>query len=281
MTVTTSSFKSTFPRELEREIFELAARADPWCIPRLMRVAWRVRTWVRRLQLPTLILLRKKRTRRALDDKKGYPFEDDGLFRRVMSIPPSLLKDSLQNLCLHSVADAVAQRILSALIRVQNLWIVHNPNHPSLAPMISTLPLQRLHCTPDNLFPPPMPLEFRPSFTYLTHLELLQSPLPMTRLAIQNVGNQLLLLASVTYFAFSNDALSYVCSTLLRDWSYLRVVIYKATKTSAQVLHLDLDEDPRFVQMVCSEEIKDWQMGDVWRRFLVTRGGLHRQTHLP
>ncbi|KAJ7224649.1 hypothetical protein GGX14DRAFT_557508 [Mycena pura] len=45
----------TLPAELERQVFELTALSRPVCIPRLMRVALRVKQWVEPLLYRTLI----------------------------------------------------------------------------------------------------------------------------------------------------------------------------------------------------------------------------------
>ncbi|KAJ6518246.1 hypothetical protein C8R47DRAFT_9392 [Mycena vitilis] len=71
------------PLELERHIFELAALSRPVSIPTMMRVAWRVKTWIEPLLYRTLLI--------GADKLDGLPICPDEKFNQIVDTKPQLL----------------------------------------------------------------------------------------------------------------------------------------------------------------------------------------------
>ncbi|KAJ7869968.1 hypothetical protein B0H13DRAFT_1049321 [Mycena leptocephala] len=112
----------TLPLELERHIFELVALSCPASIPNLMRIAWRITTWVEPLLYRTLVMM----------PRTTVPYEIplcsfDKFARIARSKPPSFL-DAVRNvmvLALHSqdMCSEDMNIVIRTCPRIENLYI--------------------------------------------------------------------------------------------------------------------------------------------------------------
>ncbi|KAJ7622346.1 hypothetical protein FB45DRAFT_1061880 [Roridomyces roridus] len=264
-------FAPVLPHELEQEIFVTAAYIEPLAIPKFMLVAWRVKLWVEPL-LYRVVMLSGSEADNALglNAASWYPCRSDLFIQSLGS--PSTLGESIHHLCLVSVDPDRIQPILSAASNVQDLWI--NNLTRDHWPIVSTMPLRRLHCSLEAFTLPK--IDFRhPMFSQLTHFEL--TFVPHFTEDVWSAG--LAAIPNLTHFAYNSDLeLLSLSPTLLRGCESLRALIFLAMAhmpilaRSTIDPHLkDLARDPRFVQLVCTRYVRDWQMGalkgiDYWAR---------------
>ncbi|KAJ7100933.1 hypothetical protein B0H15DRAFT_464941 [Mycena belliarum] len=214
--------QAAFPRELERQIFEIAALSRPTSIPTLVLVAWRVKEWVEPLLYRTLIV----------DDGDTVWFPSTTYTHRIYEF---------RNFCLAVQSDSwpmiINERPLAAHLSVirnlqicetledywpivlcdglQNLWTVSLPP----ASMLEHLLLRRLHGFLDELFMCLSPT--RRFFSQMTHLEMFcTEEHPSTWLA------RLPLLPQLSHFSFNYEDLLPICSDLLQACTLLSVLVY-------------------------------------------------------
>ncbi|KAJ6550259.1 hypothetical protein B0H19DRAFT_996937 [Mycena capillaripes] len=251
---------STFPPELERNIFELCARSRPKLVPKLMRVAWRVKEWVEPLLYRTITI----EFTGAID---GYPvFSWDVLLSAIRSKPTSFFQNSVRNVCLVLSPRVAAnvRTLLSVCTGVENLAIVMG-RIDGMVPLIASLPLTRFSMYGKALFldlPPTHPL-----FARITHLELGNA----TWFPAEH-ADRLALMPQLTHVSFQSSLAIHLCLGLLEKCRSLAVLI---------ILNLDHEEcrhylpalsrDPRSVAMQNTFFVKDWEMGahtgvDYWTR---------------
>ncbi|KAJ7016883.1 hypothetical protein C8F04DRAFT_1158935 [Mycena alexandri] len=258
------------PVELEKEIFQMAAYSRPLSIPLLMRVAHRVKIWVEPLLFQVLVLSRHL----CLDGTYipyTYPFADDDDFSGIQSHPPSVLRDSVRHLLLYRMPGTVSEFILSASSAVEDLWISTAGPIGFLLPFIGVLTLQRLYCDVKALFALQTKIDFEhPLFSRLTHLELFDQNATESYFALA-------LIPHLTHLAFNVTGFLTISVALLETCKSLRVlVLLMLTRSAVSDIAKhpalgQLSEDPRFVQMFCSEFVGDWQAGaltgnDYWSR---------------
>ncbi|KAJ7124022.1 hypothetical protein C8R43DRAFT_1031571 [Mycena crocata] len=140
---------STLPLDLERHIFRLLAVARPVEIPRLMRVAWRVKHRVEPLLYRTLIINRK-----PIDDFPSCDF--DTLRRIIRTKSATFLHESVRNLMLHKPTVKDVADILPLLSGVENLritsWNTVFADNSSTPPGFDVLPLRHLYCSAWRIF---------------------------------------------------------------------------------------------------------------------------------
>ncbi|KAJ7203605.1 hypothetical protein GGX14DRAFT_651779 [Mycena pura] len=259
-----------FPVELEKEIFQMTAYSRFSSIPRLMLVAHRVKIWVEPL-LFRVIVLSRHRFLNGSFIPYTYPFGDDD-FSDIQSLPTSVLRDSVRHLLLHMTPEKVLQFILSASSAVENLWIGTSEATSFLLPFIGVLPLKRLYCDLENLFADKAQIDFgHPLFSRLTHLELLNH-------TTTDHYFDLALIPHLTHLAFNTAEFLGMSPTLLKTCKSLRVLVlvmlgrgYDSEVAAKHEALGQLSEDPRFVQMFCSQFVDDWKSGaltgsDYWSR---------------
>ncbi|KAF8903847.1 hypothetical protein CPB85DRAFT_1009742 [Mucidula mucida] len=122
------------PMELEREIFEAAARMEPGRARHLILVARRVKTWIQPL----------------IYELVSLGSQDVDLFMRTMgSIPSSFFAANVKKLCLTiSVEPLVGTQILSTCTGLDSLalWVDFwsSDSHISVPPLLAYLPLRNL-----------------------------------------------------------------------------------------------------------------------------------------
>ncbi|KAJ7620442.1 hypothetical protein FB45DRAFT_1094619 [Roridomyces roridus] len=230
--------------------------------PHARRVARQSLSRVEPILYHILLLLnpRGPSGRTALSGKLGYPRADHLRFHHMLQTPSPILARSVRHLCLFSVPDQVQQHVLSATLHVENLWILHSITHSSVVSLASRLSkLRHLHC---RLQAHSTPFDFRQlSFDHLTHLELMcfGDPLPTA------IDVWLPRLPALTHLAFSDNDVIDAMVEFLRANTALRALIFKiwADHLSGDLI-IPLNKCPadiRFVQLRCTEYIKDWHMG--------------------
>ncbi|KAJ7136372.1 hypothetical protein C8R43DRAFT_1132526 [Mycena crocata] len=259
---------SVLPFELERQIFELAARNRPVSIPTLMQVAWRVKTWVEPMLYRTMVVLNSYKL-----PADGHLSVDKDTFVNLTRTKAAELL-TVQNLLLDYVGDE--KSILRACPAVKHLWMrrdLHSERSDSsnLLSLLGELPLSRLHCNIATLFRPLTSLpqiDFtHPVFAHITHLEITDSFFGETWMGLALVPN-------LTHLAFSRMHSIGLWLPLLRVCTSLRALVVLTSSHNRLVGHQDeqkLAMDPRFVVMEIQYLVADWQVGahggaDYWTR---------------
>ncbi|KAJ7751748.1 hypothetical protein DFH07DRAFT_774650 [Mycena maculata] len=259
------------PPELEKEIFQIAASSGPLSIPRLMLVAWRVKTWVEPMLYRVLVILGGTGGPRGLNGMRGYPFEDDEEFSRIQSIPTSILTESVRHLFLSGMPDPVTEFILSASSGVEDFFYLNFQQHnPSILDVLGRLSLKRLYCgISTDIFESVAQVDFSHAlFSHITHLELFDQ----LDVDDTDIWSNLALIPHLTHLALNCLSVS-LALTLLETCNLLRVLVFmRSSFDDDDESELGkLARDSRFVQTDCAEFIKDWQMGaltgiDYWSR---------------
>ncbi|KAJ7604475.1 hypothetical protein FB45DRAFT_51216 [Roridomyces roridus] len=248
------------PLELEQTIFVLTAYVDPLSVPILMLVAWRVKDWVERLQYRVILF---SGGLAGLDGERMYPHEDDDSFSRLLSLSPSLLRDSVRHLCLCQLPHHDVEALVTACPNVEDLW-----GGPERLDAIGALPLKRLHASLVPLFFP-KPIEFQhPLFSRLTHLEIFDRQVSVELASWSGLA----VLPHLTHLAFNDEDFLYIFPDILRLCPSLKVLaLVLAYHGHPPRVSEELARDPRFVWMMCAQFIQDWHMGalsgaDYWTR---------------
>ncbi|KAJ7461151.1 hypothetical protein FB451DRAFT_1498347 [Mycena latifolia] len=243
------------PTDVERLIFEICALSWPLNIPTLMLVAWRVKVWAEPLLYRTIV-----QHGEVNPVIQGCPAIDLETLERVLRSKPRLFfEDFVRNLSMYHTPKDLEELILSTCSRVENLWIVTGSHS---LPLISTLPLKRLHCSLQDFFSP-NPINFTlPLFSRLTHLEVLEFPKRVDR----KMWSGLALIPNLTHLSFNSQEFLPLWTELLDTCKSLEVLIYLWGDSIPLALesHQDghnLARDPRFVVMECRDFLGDWQMG--------------------
>ncbi|KAJ7616636.1 hypothetical protein FB45DRAFT_1008068 [Roridomyces roridus] len=159
MTVDTAE-ASRLPFELERDIFELAARSSPTCIPGLIMVAQRVKTWLEPILYNVLVL----------SDRPGnLHLSWTTLCFLADSKPLSFWGSTVNHLLISSRYPADIPGILAACGGVTDLGLRHPEVSPACLPALSVLPLTRFFAELRPLFARAVDFQ-HPLFRGLTHL---------------------------------------------------------------------------------------------------------------
>ncbi|KAJ7467055.1 hypothetical protein FB451DRAFT_1178298 [Mycena latifolia] len=157
------------PYELEREIFELTARAHPKCAPQLALVSSYVQTWVEAVIYETIVL--------------GAPSNKQNLFWRTFtSRPPLFFSKKIRALHLTTgVSYSQARRIISVCTNLSSLTCWANPltSREEFCALLSPN-LRHLSVNASILWSPTGPTTgpdlAHPIFERLTHLEIVNPP---------------------------------------------------------------------------------------------------------
>ncbi|KAJ6452047.1 hypothetical protein C8R45DRAFT_1041252 [Mycena sanguinolenta] len=160
MATSTDAVSPPLPPELERSIFEAAALSWPRCIPRLMLVAWRVKSWVQPLLYRTIAVHPNdsgSNSESSLDLSLAaalmYPFvlPAETLLSLINFRQPWFFRDSVRNLLLaHDIAAEEAS-ILAACSGIENLLLSAQTSLVVLQSHFDR-PLKRLHGTLEGIF---------------------------------------------------------------------------------------------------------------------------------
>ncbi|KAJ7042909.1 hypothetical protein C8F04DRAFT_56523 [Mycena alexandri] len=165
----TATVSPALPPELEREIFELCAHSWPAQIPKLMRVAHRVKHWVHPLLYRTLVVY---------DPSRKNP--DDAGTRRItieraasaIGAHPAFFPSAVRHLLVytfHNKDVANIATILAACTGIENLSLFEMDD--TWISIIALLPLKRFYGRCQILISMPHPSNI--VFPHLTHLRLI------------------------------------------------------------------------------------------------------------
>ncbi|KAJ7175005.1 hypothetical protein C8R43DRAFT_1119035 [Mycena crocata] len=251
------------PVELEREIFEMAARSRVQTIPTLMLVASRVKIWVEPLLYRTLFVSNDRAARQI----PALPWET---FQSIARQKPAiLLRCSVRHIFL-DIPDGVPSQdviwLFTACSHIENMCITGSPSS-QLRQHLSghvPLPLKRLYCDLHDFFLSSSQMNFtHPLFSHLTHLFHFGRPPPESEI--------LALIPHISHLAFYNIFFIPLFLDLLNTCKSLLVLVYldEASdglpdvnpRRAEHPRYARLVEALRFVAMKYSNGRQDWQMG--------------------
>ncbi|KAJ7751752.1 hypothetical protein DFH07DRAFT_941592 [Mycena maculata] len=246
----------TLPPESDKEIFEIATSSPPLSIPRLMLVAWRVKTWVEPLLYRVLVLVgRGFDLPGGLDGKRGYLFEDDEEFCQIQSIPESVLRDSVRHLVLGHIPAPVTEFILPASSAIENLVYLDLYHNPSPLDILGTLSLKRLSCElRTGIFGSVAHVDFSHLlFSHITHLELFDE----MHVVDVDIWSNLALVPYLIHLRLWSPSLTLA---LIRTCTSLRVlmVVGRPVCGASEAELRELTQDHRFLRMDYPNFVKEW-----------------------
>ncbi|KAJ7172810.1 hypothetical protein C8R43DRAFT_1119652 [Mycena crocata] len=253
------------PMELEREIFEVAARSRPSSIPTLLLVASRVKIWVEPLLYRVIFAGSPVNHWERMPE---YPvtFPDD-ISSILDTKPASFLRHSVRHLFFSTIsfADVGWERLLSTCSQIEDLYIIHPQLEDYLA-AVANLSLKRLYTSLDFLFNP-SEIDFSHQlFSHLTHLWNLGDT------SSPQIWAGLALIPHLTHLAFNHPSFVPFSLGFLDTCKALRVLVFLLETSELEVVVNDkLAEDPRFLAMSPPSRRRDWQLGahtgiDFWSR---------------
>ncbi|KAJ7156508.1 hypothetical protein C8R43DRAFT_998211 [Mycena crocata] len=258
------STAAIFPPELERQIFEISAFLRPVCIPRLMRVAWRVKEWVEPLLYRTIVI-----DVRPID---GLPACSRDTFRHITRTKSAaFLRNSVRNVIASDVLQPrLFKEIISAFTGLENL---HIQGRGLFIPSVDVDDLQLRHFYGDIRFDMEAlrnPLR-DPGFANITHLELING-LNRSGIGAHMHYDVLGRLPRLTHLAFDLLLPVQACTGLLQACKLLAALIFLdpgAPRSYAALTLLAIE--PRFVMIAHPKYQEDWQRGaltgvDFWAR---------------
>ncbi|KAJ7471063.1 hypothetical protein FB451DRAFT_1252913 [Mycena latifolia] len=257
------------PTDLEREILEIAAISQPSSIPTLILVAHRVKAWIEPLLYRVL----------SISDAGVERFEGTNRPRithgtcleLIDSRTSSFFHDHVRHLSLTCVYGRLATLkenlfILSKCTGIVNLELSHVSAHPTLLPVMSTLPLVRLVAALQLLFGPSVNIDFgHKLFSRLTHLDIWDScPCPTWPVGLGQ-------LPRLTHLSLSWPVPTTpdIFRGFLAHCPRLEIlaVIFRTTVTYSAEDYLPhyrfFEEDPRSVVIIAPEAYfqRDWELG--------------------
>ncbi|KAJ6482768.1 hypothetical protein C8R45DRAFT_1150392 [Mycena sanguinolenta] len=277
--VSVDAVSPALPPDLERTIFEVTAVSWPRSIPRLMLVAWRVKSW--RVHIPLevepllyrTIFVGSQSQLDSLCDKLDsetlpFPIPRQNLLSLTRSNQSPCFRKSVRNLFLAHDDVAEVAFILAACCGIENLWL-GTQTRCIVVEMQFDRPLKRLHGSLEVIFgsPKSKAIDFtHPSFASLTHLEIFD--IPEDRIDFR-AWTAVIQLSHLTHLAFDDEQYLPMCGALLQGWISLRVLVIlflqKEENLNAGLFagyHVpELVDEPRLVLMVCYKYLEDWIKG--------------------
>ncbi|KAJ6535128.1 hypothetical protein B0H19DRAFT_1185048 [Mycena capillaripes] len=250
-----------FPPELERYICEIAVSLHPQSLRRLILVSRRVKIWMEPLLYKVLTIYSTRRgTLRQIFPR--YP--SNALAHLFDGRSTSFFHDHVRHICFvdyHS-PEFIA-KVLSACDATVNLMFLHEMmGDPTLLPILDGLPLQRLSVCLDRLFYG-VKFDFsRTLFDNITHLDILD-----WRDEGYHRWSVLAEMPRLTHLSFSfHDYVPYnTCKAVLTCCRRLQVLAVLCSSEDVRKRFNkqrgDLETDPRFVIVMVSDDLLDWEIG--------------------
>ncbi|KAF7347062.1 hypothetical protein MVEN_01460000 [Mycena venus] len=250
-----------FPRELEREIFELEAFLYPRSMVTLL-VAQRVRTWIEPLLYRVLSIKHfGELTWEQLPADTTYRHSFEAMRKMILSRPAALLRDNVRHIrfpaaCPPIVVDKMLRFCTGAVNVVATL-----AHPPTIAPLLARLPLQRLVVCWD-----PLLNRSCPKFIRLMHLEIRDWP----QGDCWEAWSGLALLPRLTHLAFHEiDTMIPIFLGALQHCGSLKVLVMSCASQAHFYMSLrtleksgdDITTDLRFVMFLVEKYYhdEDWE----------------------
>ncbi|KAK7058055.1 hypothetical protein R3P38DRAFT_2681107 [Favolaschia claudopus] len=236
-----------FPRELEREIFEIAAIGNRQHIPHLLLVCRRVHQWID----PYLY--------RVVDTS------DAMLVAAVKAKTDAFLKHTVRHLVVdfHHAEEDLVKALLFGCPDVQTLHFAPDM-HIDLLPALDALQLKTLSMWVDN------PVSWasgssmleRPMFLSITHLELDYDGCSPTEIPLTwDDWSHLASLPALTHLAFSEILARYLLLPTLGRCGRLQTIVaifVDMEQARAFVEDFPVITDPRMVAIAVTDLFHDW-----------------------
>ncbi|KAJ7150120.1 hypothetical protein C8R43DRAFT_1236300 [Mycena crocata] len=247
------------PTELERAIFELAALLCPGCMPALLLVAQRVKTWVEPILYRVLSFqsATERRQRRLTLDQ----------FQSLFGARPAFIQRCAQRVWLiHATpTSADVRAVLSVCGALVDLCLPDVPE--SVLSLLQALPLQRLHIG----FIDRYSILANPLFLQITHLSF-----GYAFLSKRADWDRLTGLSQLAHFSFSgDDCPPSACQRLLENCPRLKFLVNVHDENpdidTYGPDYAALTSESRFVMLVVIDRQADWVAGarggeDYWER---------------
>ncbi|KAJ6559826.1 hypothetical protein B0H19DRAFT_1145877 [Mycena capillaripes] len=251
------------PPELQCHIFELAALSRPVSIPKLMRVAKRVKHWVEPLLYRTLVF------DSAIDEIPRCSLETLLLISRTK---PASFLHAVRNVMGIYLGPEEIHTIIRLCPCIHNLFAyseLHSSTHP-MPPEFYLLPLRQLFCYLTDIFRAPE-APTHPLFSRITHLDVFHW---LTESDDQALARWARLgeLPSLTHLALNDGTSLAVCVRLLAVCKFLCALLVLGDSLMPSSAEVELLADsPHFVIMEVRDYVADWQRGvltgnDYWTR---------------
>ncbi|KAJ6562457.1 hypothetical protein B0H19DRAFT_1144600 [Mycena capillaripes] len=251
------------PVELERKVFELAARSHPKSIPAFLLVAHRIKIWLEPILYSVVVF--------------HDPLPENGCFeptRFASAIQSQTISAYVKHLFIPSDLGKFPaldlELVLASCSAVEDLVLMDFPVASDLLPFVAAMPLRRLTTTLADLFFT-AGIDFTHSlFTHITHLEL-----------GEHINSQwdewkgLALIPHLTHLAFLFDRSLSLFHGALAACPVLQVLVlldmhFISMPDTGMGLE-SLADDTRFVSLRIPPRAQDWQIGarggdDFWGR---------------
>ncbi|KAJ7719281.1 hypothetical protein B0H16DRAFT_1571743 [Mycena metata] len=257
-----------FSADIEREIFETTAFLYPQSIGRLLLVARRVLMWIDPLRYRVVSICGPDRDVRT-DQLFRHSLD---AFSNLYRAKPAMFHNHIRHLCFRDyqkVSDITS--VLSACSFTTNLllFFIGSPIH---LPLLNAMPLRRLSVLLQLLFPSPAEKDFTlPLFANITHLDIfyyISEP--------WESWSKLAKIPHLSHLSIHDHYISNaICQGILKHCRSLQVLANvfttRDTLRKQAPKRAPLAADPRFVMMLLSDFLGDWENGahggeDYWDR---------------
>ncbi|KAJ6508997.1 hypothetical protein C8R45DRAFT_461994 [Mycena sanguinolenta] len=239
--------ESSFPIDLEREIFELAAILHPSVITTLLRVSRRVFVWIE----PFLYRVICSSSHSAI------------LHLRT-SKPPAFFHIAVRHLFLDGVSThdwsvEDANDVLRLCTGVVNFAAIGRFSHPALLPLLANMQLQRISVCLEVLFGGYDSIDLGHSaFLSITHIDIFDTIVS----GEMKICAHLPALPALTHLCLNNDVPWDVLRNLLRDCLRLELLVVLWHRSYGEDWLQDSPiRDMRFVTTVFGDYWQEWEQG--------------------
>ncbi|KAJ7333333.1 hypothetical protein DFH08DRAFT_881064, partial [Mycena albidolilacea] len=244
------------PVELEREIFQLVAFLYPECMPMLVLVAQRVKSWIEPLLYRTI----------SIHVDRTHPRFSRLLLRTVAKLAtfnPVALRAHTRHVCfVDFLHDDVIADLLPRCPHVIDIACMCRRVLAGTS-LLNAPPLQRLSCILQGLhpiFPWPDPFDGgHPFFSRITHLDICDRQITDWR-----TWSGLAQIPHLTHLSTSTLMSDSVVQGILKHCKVLEVLVFlyssqialEEGKMPLEHVHID---DHRFVRLVVEDRLTDWE----------------------
>ncbi|KAJ7758883.1 hypothetical protein B0H14DRAFT_3511553 [Mycena olivaceomarginata] len=260
---------ATLPLDLQRTIFEIAARSQPTEMLSQMRVAWRVKHWVEPF-LYRVILISPLSDTECIQRAEGFPsIRIDPLLEKIRTKGVPFFRSSVTHIFFEPWLVPPLKTVLEACPLVKTLYFAPPHHNPEYVPILNRLECLHRLTLDDALFGDD-PLDFsQPLFRNLTHLEILDY---YDDDMGANIGEGLGMgmIPHLTHLALNTTAADTAMHPEIRAHSRLECIVFlishaTARRTLLPKRHPDSDDD-RFVLIQQRNFRRGWFRGAAGRR---------------